>query len=482
MMRRRLPLSTHTLLVLGLVLLVVAACRNEAAPADGAGAVPRVEGLPDTVTFAEVAPIMRIHCMPCHMEGRSAPFALVSYTDMRRKAATIRKMVVNRWMPPWPADTAYSRFLGERTLTARQIATIAAWVDQGSLLGDTAHLPPFSVFAEAARAGQHAAGREPDAVVWLPDAFSIPGDNRDRFMIAKAPFELPRDTFLSGVEFVPGNRRAVHHMNGAMITYAEGAKQDVHAGAAYIDADSTPSLNAYADLLLQNDDGTWPLLTPNMVNYLPGLSPPIYPAGIGGYFLPRKGAFLMNTLHYGPSMRDTTDRSRFNLWFSSTPPGRPMKELQLGTLGSSPVVPELVIPPDTVMTFRTSLHVPADISVLTVNPHMHLLGRSFLAYAVTPGRDTIPLVRIKDWDFRWQYAYTFPTMLHVPRNAVIHVEAVFDNTRANRNNPYDPPRAARAPQGMHMRTTDEMLQFFVNYVDHRPGDELISLHPEAAER
>lgn len=455
-----------------------AACTHAGRTAEVVDLVPRVSGLPDTVTFAEVAPIIRANCMPCHREGQAGPFPLVNYTDMRRKARTIRKMVVNRWMPPWPADTAYSHFLGERALNARQIATIAKWVDQGSLIGDTTNLPPMPTAKDATMSGMHPGTREPDAVVWLPDTFHIPGDNRDRFIIAKAPFELPRDTFLSGVEFVPGNRQGVHHMNGAMISYAKGAKQDVYSGATYIDADSTRSLDAYGDLLLQNDDGTWPLLTPNMVNYLPGLSPPIYPPGIGGYHIPRSGAFLMNTLHYGPSMRDTLDRSRFNLWFSSTPPGRPMKELQLGTLGMSPVVPDLVIPPDTVMTFRTSLLIPADISVLTLNPHMHLLGKSFLAFALTPSGDTIPLVRIKEWDFRWQFAYTFPTMLHVPKNSVIHVVAVFDNTRANRNNPYDPPRTARAPVGAHMRTTDEMLQFFVNYVDYRPGDEQIGLDPE----
>ena len=473
----RMLKSGSPFLFICLAIALVASCGDAGPDQNEADDVPRVQGLPDTVTFAEVAPIIRANCMPCHREGQAGPFSLVSYTDMRRKAKTIRKMVVNRWMPPWPADTAYSHFLGERALNARQIATIAKWVDQGSLLGDTTNIPPLPTAKDAAMTGIHPGNREPDAVVWLPDTFHIPGDNRDRFIIAKAPFELPRDTFLSGVEFVPGNRQGVHHMNGAMISYAEGAKRDAYAGAAYIDADSTQSLDAYGDLLLQNDDGTWPLLTPNMVNYLPGLSPPIYPPGIGGYQLPRKGAFLMNTLHYGPSMRDTTDRSRFNLWFSSTLPGRPMKELHLGTLGMSPVVPDLVIPPDTVMTFRSSLRVPSDISVLTINPHMHLLGKSFLAFAVTPGKDTIPLVRIKQWDFRWQFAYTFPTMLHVPKNSVIYVVAVFDNTLKNPNNPYDPPRTARAPEGAHMRTTDEMLQFFVNYVDYRPGDEKISLDP-----
>lgn len=436
-----------------------------------------MSGLPDKVTFADVAPIFRANCVECHRQGGAGPFPLVGYTEVLRKAKTVRKMVVGRWMPPWPADTAYSRFLGERVLSPRQIALIARWVDLGAPAGDTSALRPVSPEDLRAKSGGQAYLGEPDAVVWMPDTFHIPGDNRDRFMIAKAPFVLPGDTFLRGIEFVPGNRRAVHHMNGAMVSYAEGAKQDVFSGSAYVDADSTKSLDAYADLHLQNDDGTWPVLTPNLVNYLPGLSPPIYPPGLGGYRIARHGAFLVNTLHYGPAMTDTTDRSHFNLWFSPEPPLRPVKELFLGTLGSSPVEPPLLIPPDTVMTFTTACTVPKDISVLTINPHMHLLGKRFLAYALTPQGDTIRLVRINDWDFRWQFAYTFRHMLHVPAGSVIHVEASFDNTAANPNNPYDPPRPAREPLIGNMRTTDEMLQFFVNYVDYRPGDEEISLEP-----
>lgn len=318
---------------------------------------------------------------------------------------------------------------------------------------------------------------EPDAVVWLPDTFRIPGDNTDRFMIAKAPYVLPEDTFLRAIEFVPGNRRLVHHMNGAMLNYAAGAKKDPFEGETYVDADRTASRDAFEQLRLPNDDGTYPELTPNAVNHLPGLAPVFYPAGIGGYRIKREGAFLMNTLHYGPSARDTVDRSRFNLWFMPKAPERPVQEIQIGTLGITPVVPPLVVPPDTVMTFQSSYTLPKDISVLTINPHMHLLGRTFLAYAVTLFNDTIPLVRINDWDFRWQYAYTFPHMLHLPKGATIHVYGTFDNTRANKSNPFDPPREVRAPQNGHMRTTDEMFQFFVNYVDHRPGDEGISLAP-----
>lgn len=463
-----MPRSVVLITCIPAVLMLASCSGTDAKPEPG---LPVVAGLPDTVTFADIAPLMRANCMPCHREGQAGPFPLVSYNDLKRKAKTARKMVLGRWMPPWPADTAYSRFVGVRALNARQIALFIKWVDQGGILGDTSALPPLPVYPEGSILGT------PDAVVWLPDTFHIPGDNRDRFMIAKAPFELPRDTFLRAVEFVPGNRRYVHHMNGAMVTYAPGAKKAPLAFSGYIDSDSTRSIDAYGDLHLQNDDGTWPPLTPNMVNYLPGLSPPMYPPGIGGWRVGREGAFLMNTLHYGPSLRDTIDRSHFNLWYSATPPQRPMRELAMGTLGDSPVVPELVIPPDTVMTFRSAFKLPKAISVLTINPHMHLLGKRFLAYAVTPANDTIHLVRINDWDFRWQYAYTFRHLLVLPKGTVIHLEAVMDNTSANRNNPYDPPRTARAPLNGHMRTTDEMLQFFVNYVDYRPGDERISLEP-----
>lgn len=149
-------------------------------------------------------------------------------------------------------------------------------------------------------------------------------------------------------------------------------------------------------------------------------------------------------------------------------------EIQLGTLGISEIVPPLIIPPDTVMTFRTRATVREDISLLTLNPHMHLLGKSFLAYALTPQGDTIRLVRIPKWDFRWQYNYTFPSMVKLPAGSTVYVEGVFDDIRNNPNNPFDPPQTVREPEG-NMRTTDEMFQLIITYLPYRPGDEKIRL-------
>ena len=428
--------------------------------------------LPDTVTFAEhIAPIVHVNCMPCHRPGQAGPFSLITYADVRRKAKTIKKVTGAGYMPPWPADTNYTRFLGERVLQPRDIALLAKWLDQGAQPGDTAHMRQPPNYPDASMLGT------PDAVVWLPDTFPIPGDARDRFLVTKAAFALPRDTVLRAIEFIPGNRRAVHHMNGGLINYAAGAKSDPFGGAAYLDAEQVEGVDAFAWLQLTNDDGTWPTLVPSAVNYLPGMAPQVYPEGIGGLHISSHGAFLLNTLHYGPSSRDTTDRSRFNLYFATRAPERPLRELFFGSTHTQ-IVPPLHLEPGEVKSFRTSLKLEEDISVLSINPHMHLLGRRFVAYAITAQGDTIPLVRINDWDFRWQYTYTFPRMLPLFRGTVIHVEGTFDNTDSSPNQAFHPPRAISGTDSKLMRTTDEMLQFFVNYVDYRSGDEGISLAPE----
>jgi hypothetical protein len=78
----------------------------------------------------------------------------------------------------------------------------------------------------------------------------------------------------------------------------------------------------------------------------------------------------------------------------------------MGTFGISKIEPELILQPNKIQTFHTQASLNGD-TILSINPHMHLLGKSFWAFALTPGGDTIPLIKINKWDFRWQYYYTF---------------------------------------------------------------------------
>ena len=148
----------------------------------------------------------------------------------------------------------------------------------------------------------------------------------------------------------------------------------------------------------------------------------------------------------------------------------------MGTQGVSQVEPPLVIAPNQVKSFSTDYTLDQDISVLTLNPHMHLIGKQFKAFAVLPQGDTIPLVRIKDWNFRWQYFYTLPKMLHLPQGTQIRVEAIYDNTLNNMDNPFNPPQFITGQNGS-MKTSDEMLQLIITYLPYQTNDELIELSP-----
>ena len=168
------------------------------------------------------------------------------------------------------------------------------------------------------------------------------------------------------------------------------------------------------------------------------------------------------------------DKSRINVFYAAKPPTRPTFELMLGTNGQSEIIPPLVVPPNRVITCRTKGVVPDDISVLTINPHMHLLGTSFKAFGLTLHGDTIKLISIPRWDFRWQYFYTFQKPVKLPKGTTIIVEGVFDNTVNNPNNPNNPPKTV-SDKKASMRTSDEMFQFIITWMPYKRGDEQIVL-------
>ncbi|MCB0755775.1 MAG: hypothetical protein KDB98_09295, partial [Flavobacteriales bacterium] len=334
--------------------------------------------LPEQVTFNEhIAPIIHQNCMPCHRKDGGAPFEMVKYKDVAKRAKMIAEVTSDRYMPPWPADPNYRSFVGERFLTEEQIALLEKWVEDGRLEG-SGNPPEPPNYAEGSMFG------EPDLVVPFQDTVFIEGNNLDRFMVVKVPFELPKDTFIRLIEFVPGNRELVHHMNGHLINYDFDKKQDVFEGQHVVTDVDGSTIETYQQLSIAHDDGSFPTLTPSVSNYLPGVLPAMYPEGIGSYKVNRKAAFLIKNMHYGPTPKDAYDRSYFNIFFAKSAPQRPIKEWLLGTLGISEVEPALVVPPDSIMKVQTEFTVPFDVSLLTINPHMHLIGRDFKAWATTP--------------------------------------------------------------------------------------------------
>ncbi len=425
-------------------------------------------------TWSEhIAPVIFKNCTPCHRPGESGPFNLLSYADAVKKAKLIKFVTQSGYMPPWPADASYSHFIDEKVLNPHEVAQLKSWVDHNCPRGDSLKEPAPPVFYTGSYFGK------PDLVIKAVKPVPLKGNGTDVFMIMKFPYSIAKDTIVDFVEFVPGQRKLVHHVNGHLISYDEKRRFNYQQGES-VSADTRAQLmDVYRSMNIPYTDRLqpqFPTLTPNTVYYLPGYIPPAYPAAVGGYRMKKSGAFLLNNIHYGPSNADVIDSSYINVFFRKIPIKRPVSENQLGTFGLSPIEPEFIIPPNEIKTFHTQYTLQQAISLLSVNPHMHLVGKTFLAYALKPSGDTIPLIRIKKWDFRWQYYYTYKHPLKLEAGTTIHVYGTYDNTPDNANNPYHPPRLITQGNGVEsMKTTEEMFQFIFTYMPYKPGDENIDL-------
>lgn len=420
-------------------------------------------------TFEDVAPIIFKNCTPCHRPGESGPFELMNYENVKKYANKIKFVTQTRYMPPWPADSKYTHFIGERILTEEEIETIKVWVENKTPLGDASKIASPPTFYNGSFF------EKPDTVIYFRNAVPLKGNGTDHFYIVNLPMTFSKDTFVRSFEFVPDHRKLAHHINGHLINYDEGKKKITNATVYYAPDEYLDYAKLYAKLSILNDDGTFPTLTPNTVYYLPGYTPPTYPKEIGGYKVNKTSAILLKSIHYGPSNISVLDSSHINVFFGPKPK-RPIFETQLGTFGVSKIEPEFILQPNQIQTFTTTATLDADISMLSINPHMHLLGKTFWAFAIKPNGDTIPLIKIHKWDFKWQYYYTFQHPVKITKGTTIKVFGTFDNTSKNPNNPNNPPKLVTQGDGVKsMQTTEEMFQFIFTYLPYQNGDEKINL-------
>jgi mono/diheme cytochrome c family protein len=174
------------------------------------------------VTFSEqVAPILYNNCVTCHRPGEAAPFSLISYEDVTKRAATIATVTKSRYMPPWHAEPGFGDFADERGLTDAQIDTIASWVAQGMPRGNAANMPKLPAFPDGWQLGK------PDLVLQMPEAFEIPASGPDIYRNFAIPTGLTEDKYVRAVEFRPGTRRVVHH---AIFGFVKGGSTATLAG------------------------------------------------------------------------------------------------------------------------------------------------------------------------------------------------------------------------------------------------------------
>lgn len=413
--------------------------------------------------FEHIAPIIYKNCVQCHSKGQIAPFPLTTYQETIKKAKTIQKVTKIRYMPPWHADVSYTKLAHANRLTDKEIETIAKWVDANVPMGDSLKKPDLSKYMPKPLP-------TPDYVLNVPK-IPIKGNNTDQFFYVKVPFQFPNPVDICRCEFVPGNKKLVHHVNGFL--YNMSGAFNPYTGNQYVDSETfktLPELLAY--LGLKNTDGSFPDGSNySVVDYFPGALSVAFPAGIGRKItFGTKGAILLNTIHYGDFPIDQADESKIYLYKCKE---NPKREVFTYSFGSPDFIiePELEIKPNKIQTHKTWLQIKNDVSMLTIQPHAHMICKSLKAYAKTSSGNIIPLLNIPKWDFRWQRVYKFKYPIRIPAGSNIYLEGVYDNTANNPNNPFSPPRLIKESQ----KTKDEMLQLYIQFMAYQKGDETLDL-------
>ncbi len=396
------------------------------------------------LTFNEhIAPIIHANCTPCHRPGEVGPFSLITYEDVAKRTKFIRHVTQTRYMPPWKADPGFQHYQNERVLTQQDIDLIARWIDSGAAEGKKKNTPLPPDFQQNSQMRA-----EPDLVLTMHAPFTIPATATEEFRFFSLPTHLPEDVYLKAIEFRAGNRQYVHHSRIMLDTTNLIRGID---GLSELD----PQVQEFYKI---------PLAEEFLYGWVPGNMPFVYPEGTGK--LLKKNSDLILNIHYSPSAVETQDQSTVKLYFTKEPVE---KEVRILTLRENDIINQpFIIPAGEMPQFymRTNpLEQP--ICVMAVLPHMHTLGKTFRAFAITAEGDLIPFVKIDDWDFNWQSSYVFEEMLTIPAGAVIYAEATYDNTINNPENPNYPPKDVT----YGWNTTSEMMNFIIYYVDANPLQE-----------
>ena len=326
-------------------------------------------------TFADdIAPLVIEHCAPCHRPGEVAPFSLLTYDDVRRRARQIAEVTASRFMPPWKPEPGFGGpFLGSRRLSDADAALFRRWADAGAPAGDLHRAPPQPDWPQGWRLGT------PDVVVTMPAPYTVPADAPDTFRNFVLPIPIERTAFVAGIEFRPGNARVAHHANLRLDRTRASRRLD--------EQDPAPGYEGPISPQAHYPDG-------HFLGWTPGQLPPLAEPGMAWRLEPDSDFVIQ--LHMQSTGRPESIRASVGLHFTDDPPVRTPMMLRLGrqSIDIPPGEPRYVI--------RDRFTLPVGAELIGVQPHAHFRATEINGFATFPDGRTVPLIRIPDWDFNWQ--------------------------------------------------------------------------------
>jgi hypothetical protein len=369
-----------------------------------------------------------------------APFPLLTFQDVKKRAELIGLVVEKRLMPPWKAEPGFGEFTGDRRLGEREIRTIEQWIKEGAPEGRAEDLPPKPQVTDGWRLGK------PDLVLKMAKPYTVPAGGPEFYRCFPVPAGLAQDQYVVGLEYRPSNRRLIHHAIITQDLYHAGRLLEKEPGEGY------PCSGGFG-FPAQGIFSFW----------TPGTVPSREPQGVASLW--KKGADLVVQGHFCPSGRVEQEQGSIGVYFAKTPPHKISRDFGVTTY-------DIDIPAGEANHKVTSFaYLLADSEVLSIFAHAHFLAKQVKATATLPSGHIQPLLWISNWDFRWQEQYWYKSPLLLPQGTRIDMEFTFDNSAGNPANPNHPLK--RVTWGE--KSTDEMAEIHLQVVATGSG-----LEPSAA--
>jgi Cu/Ag efflux protein CusF len=153
----------------------------------------------------EVVRILDNHCVMCHVEEGPA-FPLVTYEQTYAARWRIRQDVLDRHMSPWAAVAGYGDFINSNGLTQREIDFLVSWSESFGPRNNGEVYRGIAAAAAAPKVIQAHTDFDPWALGNPDTKLALPESNSHTTIDPK----LTTDRWLRGLEYKPGDRRAVH--------------------------------------------------------------------------------------------------------------------------------------------------------------------------------------------------------------------------------------------------------------------------------
>ena len=387
---------------------------------------------PPQVTFnRDIAPIIFHACANCHRPGESAPFALLTYADVKKHARQIAEVTRTRNMPPWLPVPQELTFADEMRLPDAEITLIQKWVDDGAMEGAAPDLPPQPKFVEGWQLGT------PDLILTAEKPLVLSPQGTDAYWNFVFPLPIQETRWVKAVEIRPGDKRYVHHAN-ILVDRAESLRRrEVAPGAGF------GGMEIRIESQVFDPDS-------HLLFWKPGTVPYVEPDGMALRL--DKGTDLILNTHLQPSGKPEIIQPSIGLYFTSQPATKLPMLLQLEN------DTKLDIPAGTKgFLVADEFTLPVDVQLLAIYPHAHYLGKDIQAFAVLPNGTSKTLIHIPQWNLNWQAVYRYAEPVLLPKGTRVALRYVYDNSDENPLNPNQPPQRVLAGN----RSSDEMCHLWL---------------------